>query len=142
MSTTRSAKSGSSCAAHGERGVGLIGTLAGVIAFLVFLLFAVQLAYDLYATSAVTSAAYDAVRVVAGADAARDAAARSRAEDDVRRVLGRYGDRVIFTWIVDNGVVALRVEAANPSFLPTALRRPLALDNVDRTVRARIEQVQ
>lgn len=138
MSTTRSARS----ASRPEKGIGLVGSLAGVVAFLTFLLFAVQLAYDLYATSAVTSAAYDAVRVVAGADAAHDDAARERAEADVRRVLGRYGDRVTFSWEVTDVAVALRVQATNPSFLPAALRRPMRLDSVDRTVRARIERLQ
>jgi hypothetical protein len=142
MSTIRSARSASSAATTRQHGIGLVGSLAGVVVFLMFLLFAVQLAYDLYATSAVTSAAFDAVRVVAGSDAAEDSAARSEAEESVRRVLGRYGERVTFTWTVDDDVVALRVEATNPSFLPTALRRPLRLDEVDRTVRARVERLR
>jgi hypothetical protein len=141
MSTTRSARSESEPAAGArQHGIGLVGSLAGVVAFLSFLLFAVQLAYDLYATSAVTSAAFDAVRVVAGADAATDANARDEAEDRARAVLGSYGERVTFTWSVDDTVVRLRVQATNPSFLPAALRRPLHLDEVDRTVRARVER--
>ena len=142
MSTTRSARSASRGATTRQRGIGLVGSLAGVVAFLSFLLFAVQLAYDLYATSAVTSAAFDAVRVVAGGDAASGDTARADAEESVRRVLGRYGDRVAFTWSVDDDVVALRVQATNPSFLPAALRRPLRLDEVDRTVRARVERLR
>ena len=113
-----------------------------MVAFLFFLLFAVQLAYGLYAKSAVTSAAYDAVRLVAGADAAGDPNARGAAEADVRRVLGAYGDRVSCSWTVDDDVIALRVRASNPSFLPTAFRRPLRLDGVDRTVRARVERLR
>ena len=42
-----------------------MGTFAGVLVFLVFLLFAVQLLFNLYATSAVTAAGLDAARVVA-----------------------------------------------------------------------------
>jgi hypothetical protein len=140
--TTRSIRSAGSSRGRSERGIGLIGTVAGVAAFLTFLLFAVQISYDLYATSAVTSAAFDAVRVVAGADAADDPAARSEAEDTVRRVLGRYGERVTFTWRVEADVVGLRVQSTNPGFLPVALRRPLGVDAVDRTVRARIERVR
>ncbi len=142
MSTPRSVRSASEGAATRQRGLGLVGSLAGVIAFLSFLLFAVQLAYDLYATSAVTSAAFDAVRVVAGGDAEGDPAARTDAEERARRVLGRYGERVAFTWSVDDDVVALRVQATNPSFIPAALRRPLRLDVVDRTVRARVERLR
>lgn len=136
MSTTRSTRSGSS--RRGERGIGLLGSVAGVAAFLGFLLFAVQVTYDLYATSAVTSAAFDAVRVVAGADGAD--AARADAEAHAREVLGGYGERVAFTWSADEDQVSLRVVATNPSFLPAALRRPLGIDTVDRTVRARVER--
>lgn len=142
MSTTRSARSASKGVSARQRGIGLVGSIAGVVAFLSFLLFAVQIAYDLYATSAVTSAAFDAVRVVAGSDAAGNDAARADAEESVRRVLGQYGDRVAFTWSVDDEVVVLRVQATNPSFLPAALRRPLRLDQVDRTVRARVERLR
>jgi hypothetical protein len=138
MSTTRSIRSGS----RAERGIGLIGSVAGVIAFLAFLLFAVQVTYDLYATSAVTSAAFDAVRIVAGADAAAVPTARADAEAHMRRVLGRYGDRVNFAWAEDATSISLRVRSANPSFLPATLRRPLGIDAVDRTVRARSERLQ
>jgi hypothetical protein len=141
MSTTRSTRSATD-AGRDERGIGLIGSVAGVAAFLVFLLLAVQVTYDLYATSAVTSAAFDAVRVVAGADGFNQPDARAEAEAAARRVLGTYGERVTFTWSVDQDVVTLRVQSTNPSFLPAALRRPLAVDVVDRTVQARVERVR
>lgn len=138
MSTTRSAKSVSSRALT-ERGTSLVGSVAGVLVFVCFLLFAVQISYDLYATSAVTSAAFDAVRIAAGATVDPDSA-RTNAETHARQVLGRYGDRVTFTWSQTGDSVTLHVEATNPSFLPTTLRRPLRLDRVDRTVTARVEQ--
>jgi hypothetical protein len=140
MSTTRSTRSASS--RRDERGTGLIGGIAGIVAFLGFMLFAVQVAYDLYATSGVTSAAFDAVRVVAGANAADDPAARDAAEAGARKVLGKYGDAVVFAWSVDDDVVSLHVQARNVSFLPSVLRRPLGLDVVDRTVRARVERLR
>jgi hypothetical protein len=133
MSTSRSAAS----AAEGERGTGVISSIFGLLVVLVLLLLAVQVTYDLYATSAVTAAAYDAARVVAGADGGPGAAAA--AEDGARRSLGRYGEDVAFTWSVDDDAVELRVVARNPSFLPVALRRPLGIDVVDRTVRVRTE---
>ena len=43
-----------------DRGAGLISTAAGVVVFLVFLLFAVQLLFGLYASSTVTAVANDA----------------------------------------------------------------------------------
>ena len=45
-----------------DRGAGLVSAVAGVVAFLAFLFFAVQLLYNLYATSVVTATAYDAAR--------------------------------------------------------------------------------
>ena len=141
MSTTRSTRSASS-RFGGEAGIGLIGSVAGVVAFLAFLLFAVQVTYDLYATSAVTAAAFDAVRVVAGSDAFGDPAATATAEAEARRALGGYARRVAFDWSRDADEVSLRVRSKNPGFLPTAIRRPLGVDVVDRTVRARIEKLR
>lgn len=115
--------------------------------FLVLLLLAVQVLFNLYAASAVTAAAYDAARIVAGADVAAGAGsldgARADAEAGAVHTLGRYGARVHFDWDVDDpDVVQLHVVAANPGFLPVALRRPLGFDRVDRTVRVRVERFQ
>ena len=114
--------------------------MAGLLVFLVLLLLAVQVTYDLYATSAVTGIAYDAARVVAGADGGGSSQSLSTAEADARRALGAYASRARFEWSVDAEVVQLRVIADNPSFLPPALRRPLGADRVDRTVRVRVER--
>ena len=123
-----------------ERGAGLIGTIAGVTVFLAFLLFAVQLLFNLYATSAVTAAAYDAARLVAGAGGGP--ADVPRAEAHARAVLGRYAGRVAFEWAVDDEVVALRVVADNPSFLLPAVGGSLGFDEIDRTVRVRVERLR
>jgi hypothetical protein len=141
MSTDSSPTSGGNHSA-GEAGTGVIASVTGVFVFLVLLLFAVQITYDLFATSAVSAAAYDAARVVAGADAQGRSEARAAAEAEARRVLGRYGDRVSFTWRIDADVVELRVVAVNPGFLPAAVRQPLGADVVDRTVRMRVERVR
>jgi hypothetical protein len=125
-----------------EAGTGVISSITGVFVFLVLLLFAVQVTYDLFATSAVSAAAYDAARVVAGADAQGRASATTDAEAQARRVLGRYGDRVTFTWRVDADWVELQVVAVNPGFLPVAIRRPLGADVVDRTIRIRVERLR
>ena len=116
----------------------MISSIFGLFVVLVLLLFAVQVVYDLYATSAVTAAAYDAARVVAGADGGPGATAT--AEEGARHALGRYGERLAFTWKLDDDVVELRVVARNPGFLPAGLRRPLGVDTVDRTVRLRTER--
>ena len=49
-----------------ERGAGLVGTSAGFLVFMLMMLAAVQILFNLYATSMVTAAAHDAARDVAG----------------------------------------------------------------------------
>jgi len=116
----------------------VVSALAGTTAFLVLLLFATQLLFNLYATSVVTAAAFDAARVVAGADGGPDRI--TGAEAQARRMLGRYGERVRFDWSIDDDVVALRVRAANPNFLLEHIGGPASFQHVDRTVRVRVER--
>src|SRR5438105_4596946 len=73
-----------------ERGTGLIGTWAGFVIFLALLLFAVQVMFNLWSTSAVTAAASDAARKVATADDPSSRSVQRQAEDDARRLLGKY----------------------------------------------------
>lgn len=120
----------------------MIATTTGVLVFLFLLLFAVQVAFDLYARSAVSAATYDGARIAAGAEARTTEAddGKALAEAHVRSVLGRYGrDRLRLRWDDDPDAVVLTVDADNPSFLPLVLRRPLGLDHVHRTARVRIE---
>ena len=120
-----------------ERGAGLIGVSAGVAAFLLLLAFAVQLLFNLYATSSVTAAAYDAARMVA-ADGG-DPATVPDAEAHAREVLGRYAERVRFDWErSDDTTVRLHVAADNHNPLFSGLGLT-ALQRVDRTVEVRVE---
>lgn len=119
-----------------ELGVGLIGTIAGITIILAIITFATQIAFSLYATSAVTAIAYDAARVVAGSDGGDTTDAEAEARVD----LGRYSDRVAMAWRVDDDAVVLHVRAEHPSFLPAALRQPLGVQVVDRTIRVRRER--
>ena len=131
-----------------DEGSGLISTIAGVLVFLVFLLFAVQLLLNLYATSATTAAAFDGARLVAGnrvdhGDPAAVEHARAEAERRVRSELGRFGSRVSFDWSQSDGdMVALRVRAATPRFLLPGFGGATAFDQIDRTVRVRVEEVR
>lgn len=114
-----------------------------MLTFLLLLLLAVQVLFNLYATSAVTAATYDGARLAAGSDAVDDGAARAAAEQHVRDVLGRYGrDRIELSWPDDptGRDIVLTVRAENPSFLPRGLRRPLGFDTIERTVRVRAER--
>ncbi|HEX2272487.1 MAG TPA: hypothetical protein VHG90_01265 [Acidimicrobiales bacterium] len=104
------------------------------------MLFAVQVLYNLYAASVVTSVAFDAARRVAAADGGAGPVGLAEAEAEARQALGRYGERVSFEWAVDGDVVALRVRAENPSFLLPAQAGPVAFGDIDRTVRVRVER--
>jgi hypothetical protein len=103
------------------------------------LLFAVQALLDLYATSVVTSVAYDAARRVAGSDGGPDAI--PGAEDQARRLLGRFGNEVSFDWSATTADdVVLRVRGTVPSVLLPPQRGPLPFGSIDRTVRLRVER--
>ncbi len=149
--TTRSPRSASSCPSagcravaervgHDERGGGPLSVWFGFVVFLALLLFAVQVLYNLYATSVVTSVAFDAARRVAAAEGGAGGVGPAEAEAEARQALGRYGERVTFDWAVDADVVVLRVRSTNPSFLLPAQAGPVAFSDVDRTVRVRVER--
>jgi hypothetical protein len=125
--------------ARDETGTGLVPMIGGFVVFLALLTFAVQLCLNLYATTAVTGAAYDAARIVAGSEAGGEESARLEAEAHARQVLGRLGEQTRFEWIVDGDDVALRVQAVNPRVVLPALGAQLGFDTVDRTVRVRRE---
>ncbi|HUF33478.1 MAG TPA: hypothetical protein VMN58_09760 [Acidimicrobiales bacterium] len=133
----RSARS----ADDGEVGAGLIGTVFGVAAFLVLLLFAVQLVLNLYATTVVTAVSFDAARIVAGADAGAAGRVESEAtaESFARGLLGRYEEagRLDMTWDYDSDVVRLRVQATHPTRLLPDVVFPF--QRVDRTITVRLE---
>jgi hypothetical protein len=110
----------------------------------VLLLFATQVLYNLYATSVVTAAAYDAARIVAGAEARGDVmGAERRGEAHFRQLLGRYGservEAVDFSESTDE-VVVLHVRARNPNLMLGRGRSPFSV--IDRRVRVRVERFQ
>ncbi len=129
---------------RGDRGAGLISTAAGVVVFLVFVLFAVQLLFGLYASSAVTAVAHDAAVRAAGADAPP----LERIEAEARRSLGEVGSTAGFRWGLDDvdgdGVadtVVLEVVATPPRLVPPSIGGAIGLDEIRRIVRVRLEQV-
>ena len=131
--------------ARDDRGTGLIGTLAGVTVFLVLLLFAAQLLVNLYATSTVTAAAFDAARIVAGSEGGRDAEAG--AERHARDLLGTAGESAAFEWTYDDvdgdgagDRVRLRVQTPSPTNLLPRLDLPF--QHIDRTVTVRVERLR
>ncbi len=130
-----------------EAGTGLIGSAAGVAVFLAFLLFAVQFSVNLYATSSVNAAGYDAARTVASRridhrDPSSVRAAQIEAERNLRQLLGEVGHRADVSWSVDPDGVRLRLVVDAPRVLPSGLASETGLRHIDRTFVVRIEEVR
>jgi hypothetical protein len=108
----------------------------------------VQLLFNLYATSVVTSTAYEGARRVAGfevdhTDPSAVDRARHDAEREMRDLLGGYGDRVTFDWSASTTeAVSLRVHARNPRLLLGGMSGALGFDEIERTVTVRVEQAR
>lgn len=129
---------------RGERGVGTIGTAAAFLVFMLLMLAAVQILFGLYATSAVTAAAHDAAREVAGyRSTAERCDVAERAEEQFVERLGAYGTagHAALQWTCnDPDVIRVRVVASHPSVLPPRLRGLLPLAAMDRTIEVRVEE--
>lgn len=128
-----------------DRGAGLLSTAAGVVVFLMFLLFAVQLLFALYASSTVTAVTNDAAQRAAALNAPPLAIIEAEARDN----LGQVGDDASFLWsAVDSDgdrrddTVVLEVVATPPRFVPPSIGGAVGLGPVTRTARVRIEEVQ
>lgn len=116
---------------RGERGAGVFSSVFGVSFFLVFLLFAVQLLWGLYATTVVTAAAYDAGRTAARTGDAGAGAARFAS------TVGDYDATASVA--VGEEVVVVTVSGTNPTLLPERWARQLPFGSIERTVRIRRE---
>lgn len=132
---------------HDEDGTGLIGSAAGVAAFLLFLLFAVQLIANLYATSTATAAGYDAARSVASARVDHSnpqavAAAQQEAERHLRDLLGSMGRSAELSWSSDGDQIRLRLVVDSPSIIPSSVRDTAGMRHIDRTFIVRIERTR
>lgn len=121
----------------GERGTGLVATVAGFTVVLVLLLSAVEVLTGLYAQSTVGVVAQDAARSVATGEATP-----AQAEDAARLLLGPGLDTAAFTWTIGSEQVALRVEAPRPRFIPARWGTGSALGPIERTARVRREEVR
>ncbi len=108
----------------------------GLAIFLGFLLLSVQILVHLYATSAVTAAAYDAARMVAG----HETTAIEEAEEHAQGLLGDYGSEAVFDWSgTTEAQVVLRVTAPTPARMIEGLAGAIGLDGIERTVHVRVE---
>lgn len=128
-----------------DRGAGLVSTAAGVVVFLMFLMFAVQLLFGLYASSNVIAVTNDAAVRAASADAPP----LRVIEQEARRNLGDVGASATFAWSEDDSdgdgvldTVVLEVVARPPRFVPASMGGAVGLGEIRRTVRVRDERVQ
>ena len=117
----------------------MIGTTFGFVAFLGFLLFAVNVAVGLYARTTATAIGFDQARRLAEQGAACPAG-----EDATRTAvaarLGGWWRRVDVATACDGEVATVRVDATSSrSLLPPALLRPTRLAELHRTFVVRIE---
>lgn len=126
-----------------QRGAGLVSTSAGLLVFMLLMLAAVQILFNLYATSMVTAAAHDAAREVAGLDAVADrCGAVADAQAAFLQSLGDYGaaGHATLHWTCSNpDVVRVRVTARHPSVLPDRFAALNSLARLDRTIEVRAE---
>lgn len=124
---------------HDEAGTSLVGTIFGFVAFLGFLLFAVNIAVGLYARSTATAVAFDQTRRLAEKGGACAAEMDSTEHAIVAR-LGGWWRRVEVVATCDGDSARVRVDATNSrSLLPPALLRPTRLAELHRSFAVRIE---
>jgi hypothetical protein len=128
-----------------DRGVGMVPTAVGFVVFLVFLLLAVQVLYGLYATSTVRGALNDAAS--RAANGAAGEAELTRLADEAERSLGPMGRRTTILLRLEDDdadgvpdVVVGSALADPPRFVPPPLRGVAGLDDIDVSVRVRIER--
>lgn len=122
----------------------MIGTSAAFLVFLLLMFGAVQILFNLYASSMVTSAALEAAQTVAGfsADANRCAAVDD-ADAQFIETLGAYGTAghaELFWTCADPDTVTVQVIAVHPTFLPPRLAGLIELGQLDRTIIVRVEE--
>ena len=129
-----------------QRGAGLIGLCTALLVYLLLMFAAVQILFNLYATSLVMAAAHDAARQVASIDAAPNrCAATTAAQTEFTRTLGAYGSagHASLQWTCNHpDKTILRVRAQHPSILPTTLLGLASLTNLDRTIEIRNESLR
>ena len=115
----------------------------GLFVFLLLMLMAVFVLYNLYATSVITSAGHEAVAAVAAySQASNRCAAVSAAETAFLDSLGDYADNatISLNWTCsDADVVKLEINAQHPTLLPDFAAGLAGLATLERTIETRVE---
>lgn len=110
-----------------------MSSVFGLLFFLVFMLLAMQVLWSLYATTVVTSAAYDAGRTAARTGDAATGVAR------FEQAIGGYDADVAITVPTGEGPVVVTVTGENPTVLPDSFARVLPFGTIDRRIEIRNE---
>lgn len=122
-----------------ERGAGVLSMAMGTVMFLIMLVFAVNLLFNLYTTSVVSSLAIEAARDVAEFDGSPDnTAAIAAAEADFR---SRVSGATDFEIVVTGGNVVASIKWESNSLFP-AFGDGRAFGTIDRTFTVRVEEQQ
>jgi hypothetical protein len=131
---------------RGDRGVGVYSTAFGFLVFLLFLFFAMQVMFGLYASSALRATLNDAASRAASGPAAPDDLARLAAEAEASMgEMGRRPSTVISLEVVDDDgdgvgdVVVGHAVAEPPRFVPPAVGGMVGFEQIDASVRVRVE---
>ena len=129
-----------------QRGAGVIGTSAGFLVFLLLLLVAVQVLFNLYANTMVSAAAHDAARSVAAyRDGSDSCEAVDTATQDFVSNLGGYHEAASVTLRWDCAradAIAVEVSARHPTILPQRMRGLLGLGEFERIITVHREGFQ
>lgn len=122
-----------------ERGTGIVGTAFGALVFLAFMTLAAHTLIGLYATSVVTSVAFDDAKQIASNP--RDPAQVAASEQDAQhRLRGFKNVQVNVSENADD--VAFHVSVQRPNLLPAALAASTGLATIDRTAHVRPEELR
>ncbi|MFA9432665.1 hypothetical protein [Egicoccus sp. AB-alg2] len=123
---------------RGESGSSPVTAVFGVAIFLAFVLLATQTLLHLYASSVVSSAAFD----VARRGAAEGGGGCAEVDRRVRARLGDHGAGARVDCLVDGEQLRVRVLADSPARLLAGLRRDAGVRGIERTATVRIERVR
>lgn len=118
-----------------EEGSGPLSAVFGVAIFLGFLLLATQTLVHLYATSTVTTAAFDAARRAASEAGGGCATVDAR----VRDLLGSYGDRAVVACRESGGQLVVTVQAPSPANLLSGFGRRDGPPAIERSAAVHLE---
>ena len=129
----------------------MFGTSIGFLVFLLFLFFAMQVMFGLYATSTLRATVSDATARAAAGGAEPTAADLARLAEEAEASLGEIGRRpstVIELELVDDDgdgvgdVVVGRGRAVPPRFVPPSIGGMLGFDEVTAGARMRVERAR